>query len=50
MGFYWRVISNPEARRPLKRIARKFNQIAVTLTRKKGTRGIRNDSRMNLEE
>ena len=48
-GFYWRVLSNPEARRPLKRIARKFNQLPVTLTSRKGTGGIRNDSRVNLE-
>jgi hypothetical protein len=50
MGFCWRVISNPEARRPLKRIARKFNQMTVTLTSRKGTGRIRNDSRVNLKD
>ena len=49
MGFYGRVISNPETRRPLKRIARKFNQMTVILTSRKGIGGIRNDSRVNLE-
>jgi len=49
MGFYWGVIRKPEVRRPLKRIARKFNQITVTLTSRKGTGGIRTDSRVNRE-
>ena len=49
LGFAWRVISNPEARSLLQIIVRKFNPMTVTVTSRKGTGGIRNDSWVNLE-